>query len=298
MQEGWTEKPGEVEEDARIVEDAGRGPVVAPEPPTVKTVFVSEPEPSNTTLEPEVASELVKRPDEVTLEDAEVVELAVEGPTVPPEPPSVEITPVSKLDPTITALEPGLAIELDRRAADVILEAAAGESPVAQPSNTRSQLSDEALHGANPAATARGPGPPDVEVADHGEVCMRTFPAVASSVAGARGFAVQALAEIPADVVEDIRLMVSELASNAIEHAMTRFHLAIHRSRHEIRVEVTDSGGGTPAMRTPGSDAVNGRGLQIVNTVSTHWGVEQESEAKTVWFTRAFAPMASPAPLA
>jgi hypothetical protein len=79
---------------------------------------------------------------------------------------------------------------------------------------------------------------------------------------------------------------------------MTRFQLAIHRSRQEIRVEVTDSGGGTPAMRTSGSDAVNGRGLQIVNTVSTHWGVEQESEATTVWFTRAFAPMASPAPLA
>ena len=296
-----TEKHGEVEEDARIGEEAAGGLAVAPEPPTpiVNTVRVSEPEPSGPTLEPDVASGLVRRPDEVTLQDVQAVEVAVESPNVVPEPPSVEITPISELDPSITALEPELLSELDSPADEVILEAAACESPIVRPANPGSQPLGDVLHGSSPAAMARGPGPPDVEAADPGEVCARTFSADASSIAGARSFAVNALANIPADVVEDVRLMVSELATNAIEHAMTRFHLTIHRSRQEIRVEVTDSGGGTPAMRTIGSDALRGRGLQIVNTVSTQWGVEQGSDsAKTVWFTRAFATTAGPAPLA
>jgi anti-sigma regulatory factor (Ser/Thr protein kinase) len=126
---------------------------------------------------------------------------------------------------------------------------------------------------------------------------MRTFPAVASSVADARSFAARALADFPAHLVEDIRLMVSELASNAIEHAMTSFHLTIHRNWQQIRVEVTDSGGGTPAMRAPEPNEVRGRGLQIVKMVATRWGVEQASDAdKTVWFTIELAPMAGPTP--
>lgn len=91
--------------------------------------------------------------------------------------------------------------------------------------------------------------------------------------------------------------MVSELASNAIKHAMTSFHLAIHRSRHEVRVEVTDYGAGTPTMRSPGSDALNGRGLKIVSMLATRWGVEHEPDAaKTVWFTCEVAAAPGPTP--
>ena len=82
---------------------------------------------------------------------------------------------------------------------------------------------------------------PDVEVADPGQVCGRALPAVAFSVADDRSFAVHALADIPADVVDDIRLMVSEPATTASEHSMTGFHLTICRSRQEIRVEITVS---------------------------------------------------------
>lgn len=284
------EGPDEVDRDARVVDEGAAGPAVAPEPPSGETVSPSEPDPRDTLLEPEVASRLVRRPDQVIPEDAQVVEFAAESPEVVPDPSSVEIKPLSELDPSSTALEPELASELARRADEAILDAAAGESPIAQPVDTGSQLSDEALHHSNPAA-APGADPPDVETRDPAEVWIRTFPAVASSAADARGFAVHALADLPADVVEDIRLMVSELASNAIEHARTSFDLTIHRSRQEIRVEVTDFGAGTPAMRSPGPGVVKGRGLQVVNMVSTEWGVQQESEsAKTVWFTLEFAP--------
>ena len=215
-----------------------------------------------------------------------------------PDRSGVEIGPLSELDPSSTALEPELASELARRADEVILEAAE-ESPIAQPGNVGSQLSDEPLRSSNPAAADRGADPPDEQAGDRPEVCMRTLPAVALSVADARSFATQALADVPSGVVEDIRLMVSELASNAVEHAMSSFHLTIHRSRRKIRVEVTDSGGGTPAMRATGPDAPKGRGLQIVNMLSTKWGVQQESDsAKTVWFALEFAPAAGPTPSA
>jgi anti-sigma regulatory factor (Ser/Thr protein kinase) len=289
------EKPDEVGADARIVEEAAASHAVAPEPSSVKTAPVYECEPSNTALEQEAVSELIRPPDEVIPEDTQLVETVAERPAMDPQSSTVEITPLSELDPSVTALEPELASELERRADEVIVEAAAGESPVPQPADTASRLPDEVLDGSKPVAAARGPDPPDAEVAGPPEVFRRTFPGVAASIADARRFAVRALADIPADVVEDIRLMVSELASNAIEHAMAGFQLTIRCTRQEIRVEVTDSGGGTPAMRATGPDALKGRGLQIVNMRSTRWGVEQEPDsAKTVWFTRAYAPTAGP----
>lgn len=292
-------EPGEGDEDTRVVDGAAAGPAVAPQAPSVETAPLSGPEPSNPTLEPEVASELAGHADGVILEGAQVGRVTPEIPAALSELPSVEIVPLSELEPSSTALAPELASELARRADDVILDAATREAPVVDPADAASPLLDEALHSSNPLAGGRGPDPLGAAPSDSAEICVRTFPPVASSAAAARNFAAHAVADIPADVVEEIRLMVSELASNAIEHAMTSFRVTIHRTRQEIRVEVTDGGGGTPAMRSPGPDALKGRGLQIVNVLSTHWGVERESDsAKTVWFSLGFAPPAGPTPSA
>ncbi|MEA2145385.1 MAG: hypothetical protein QOG59_972, partial [Solirubrobacteraceae bacterium] len=105
-----------------------------------------------------------------------------------------------------------------------------------------------------------------------------------------------ALADLSADALDEVRLMVSEPASNAVEHVTTDFHVTVHRSTREIRVEVADSGTGTPTMRSVGPDAPRGRGLAIVDMLSTRWGVHQESgSAKTVWFTLKLPPAPPPA---
>jgi len=115
---------------------------------------------------------------------------------------------------------------------------------------------------------------------------MRTFPAIPQSVRAARRFATGSLADSPAATLEAVELMVSELATNCIRHERASFHIAILRSPHEIRVEVTDSGAGTPTMRSPGPDEPSGRGLQIVDMLSEEWGVEPEAPSgKTVWFS-------------
>jgi anti-sigma regulatory factor (Ser/Thr protein kinase) len=125
---------------------------------------------------------------------------------------------------------------------------------------------------------------------------MRTFPAIPQSVHAARRFAIDSLTGSPASMLEAVELMVSELATNCIRHERTSFHVTILGSTLEVRVEVTDSGSGTPAMRSPGPDEPSGRGLQIVDMLSDSWGVEPEDPSgKTVWFTMPVATAMAPA---
>jgi anti-sigma regulatory factor (Ser/Thr protein kinase) len=105
------------------------------------------------------------------------------------------------------------------------------------------------------------------------------------SVAAARRFTTDALSGAAPDVLDSVELMVSELATNSIRHAETAFELTVSLVDDEIRVEVTDSSGGKPQMRTAGPEDPTGRGLQIVNLLSDAWGVEHRAPTgKTVWF--------------
>lgn len=114
----------------------------------------------------------------------------------------------------------------------------------------------------------------------------RTFPHEAQSVPAARRFATNVLRDAPAEVLEAIELMVSELATNCIRHTDSGFDLTITRSGGDIRVEATDHAGGTPTMRSPKPTDPSGRGLKIIDMLSAGWGVQSESGAgKTVWFT-------------
>ena len=81
--------------------------------------------------------------------------------------------------------------------------------------------------------------------------------------------------------------MVSELATNCIRHERASFHIAILRRSGEIRVEVTDSGGGVPTMRIAGSRRAQRPRAGRSSTCSPNaGGPEPESPSgKTVWFT-------------
>jgi len=90
---------------------------------------------------------------------------------------------------------------------------------------------------------------------------------------------------VSADTMEAVELMVSELATNCIRHTNSGFELTITRAGGEIRIEATDGAGGTPEMRSPKPTDPSGRGLKIIDMLSTGWGVEQSAGAgKTVWF--------------
>ena len=123
----------------------------------------------------------------------------------------------------------------------------------------------------------------------HGAV--RTFAFSRDAPAAARHFAVGALRRWGiADLADDVALVVTELAANAVGHARTGFTviLSSRPSRpSDVRVSVRDasplppagaSGSGSPLPVTPL------HGLSAVNAMASHWGVESlGSSGKTVW---------------
>lgn len=87
-------------------------------------------------------------------------------------------------------------------------------------------------------------------------------------------------------VADDCALMVSELVTNAVVHggsSTVRLRLAIHPGW--IYVEVADDGCGMPQVTDGDPEAVNGRGLIIIDSLAREWGVlPQPGGGKIVWF--------------
>ena len=114
----------------------------------------------------------------------------------------------------------------------------------------------------------------------------REFSNAPRSVGQARRFVSAQLAEVRADVAEEIAVMVSELATNCVRHTVPDFAVNVDTTEREIRVEVTDRGGGVPVVRSPDSSEPTGRGLRIVQELADSFGVSElrGSPGKTVWF--------------
>ncbi|WP_424863360.1 ATP-binding protein [Streptomyces sp. MMS24-I29] len=84
-----------------------------------------------------------------------------------------------------------------------------------------------------------------------------------------------------------------ELAANAIQHTLRdgtdggvqgRAWLGLVRRDRAVVCAVTDSGAASPLMRVPDPTKIHGRGLQLVDRLSSHWGWSHSpSGTKTVW---------------
>lgn len=81
-------------------------------------------------------------------------------------------------------------------------------------------------------------------------------------------------------------LLVSELATNVLLHARSEFSVRVDRRGSVVRVTVVDASVRQPARRRYGLDAGTGRGLALVETLSSAWGVESADGpwCKGVWF--------------
>ena len=60
--------------------------------------------------------------------------------------------------------------------------------------------------------------------------------------------------------------------------------LTVHTDAHWVRIEVEDPGHRRPVLRAATLDAVDGRGLLVVDKLATDWGTEQRATHKVVWF--------------
>jgi anti-sigma regulatory factor (Ser/Thr protein kinase) len=111
------------------------------------------------------------------------------------------------------------------------------------------------------------------------------LPAEVQSVPRARHFVCTLLIDHRfLNLVEDVRLVVSELATNAIRHANTSFTVTLERLDRSVLLTVTDGSPVPPAQPVTDLLHTGGRGLSIVGLVSGDWGVTRRPGAgKSVW---------------
>jgi anti-sigma regulatory factor (Ser/Thr protein kinase) len=86
------------------------------------------------------------------------------------------------------------------------------------------------------------------------------------------------------DVVDTALLLTSELVTNAVIHGHSDVQLQVITDDGLLRVDVGDDNSRLPQRQPTDNDALDGRGLQIVELLATRWGVEKEALGKTVWF--------------
>jgi serine/threonine-protein kinase RsbW len=89
--------------------------------------------------------------------------------------------------------------------------------------------------------------------------------------------------------MRDVRLLVSELVTNAVRHAGLspddRIRLLAELAGGSLHIEVHDPGEGFEP-RTPAPDPArsSGWGLYLVAELADRWGVEQANPGTRIWF--------------
>jgi serine phosphatase RsbU (regulator of sigma subunit)/anti-sigma regulatory factor (Ser/Thr protein kinase) len=87
----------------------------------------------------------------------------------------------------------------------------------------------------------------------------------------------------------DLEVMVSELATNALVHADSAVEVSVREYRDRIHLEVRDTDIRPPVPAPVMGDEVtnataeHGRGLNIVDALSTSWGTSPNGRGKSVW---------------
>ncbi|MFJ4470842.1 SpoIIE family protein phosphatase [Streptomyces sp. NPDC089424] len=155
-------------------------------------------------------------------------------------------------------------------------------APLAAPDDICDQVSYQVLRGGTPqdgaallVARTRSIG------AD--SVASWTLPAEAISVREARRVARDRLARWGLEEYSPLtELIVSELATNVIEHAEGPVRLRLIRDR-VLTVEVADDADTTPRLRHARPQDEDGRGVFLVASLADHWGTRWEDVGKTIW---------------
>jgi anti-sigma regulatory factor (Ser/Thr protein kinase) len=95
---------------------------------------------------------------------------------------------------------------------------------------------------------------------------------------------------LPRRLVDDVALLVTELVANGVRHGGagvdSSLHLLLQGRRPGLHVEVVNAdhrGGGAPSRRSADLEGGGGIGLNLVEQLSSRWGVRQE-QTTAVWF--------------
>ncbi len=85
-------------------------------------------------------------------------------------------------------------------------------------------------------------------------------------------------------LADDVALVVSELATNAMAHAQTPFTVSLQAGEQTLLLRVEDGSRARPVRVDAHVLDTNGRGLTMVALLSRTWGVDAHPDGgKTVW---------------
>lgn len=83
-----------------------------------------------------------------------------------------------------------------------------------------------------------------------------------------------------------IALLTTEAVTNAIRHgpADGEVEVSVTRRRGALRVTVRDQSPVAPVLRGARPSSPDGRGIMLIDHLSTRWGVDHGRGTKSVWF--------------
>ncbi|MFF3210481.1 ATP-binding protein [Streptomyces sp. NPDC002886] len=115
---------------------------------------------------------------------------------------------------------------------------------------------------------------------------QQRFPRARASVRAARQFVGDTLGDWGVcERRDDMRLCVSELATNAVRHGAPlgrEFSVRLGWEGEIVAIEVRDSGPGSPVVQQPGLGAPSGRGLWLVAELADEFKIRDERVGKTI----------------
>jgi anti-sigma regulatory factor (Ser/Thr protein kinase) len=82
-----------------------------------------------------------------------------------------------------------------------------------------------------------------------------------------------------------LRLLTSELVTNAVVHARTAMQVGLTVTDSKVLVTVGDHSSALPERRSEADDRPGGRGLVLLDRLADEWGVHVNDGGKTLWFT-------------
>ena len=93
-------------------------------------------------------------------------------------------------------------------------------------------------------------------------------------------------------LIDTVTLLASELVANAVLHTSSEVKLSVRLVGDRIRVEVADRSTSLPRRRDAGGNDETGRGSDLVEVLTTAWGIDGRPDGKSIWFE-----IALPAPV-